>query len=352
METNKKHIVVAMSGGVDSTVAAALLLAQGHQVSGLTMRVWDTEPLAEGQDPAHIRDARRVANDLGIPLHVVDLREEFRQQVVTPFCAEYFAGRTPNPCVLCNRVFKFRRLLQEADRLGADALATGHYARIVEDGHLRILVKGANQHKDQSYFLFTLTQQQLQRVVFPLGDMNKDDVRAHAQRLGLHVAQKGDSQDICFIPDGDYIGFLERQSDAPCAEGSIVHVSGKVLGKHRGAYRFTIGQRRGLGIAWPEPLYVIAIDAARQQVVVGELEHLKVDRLVTTGTNWIVPAPQQPLRARCRIRYRHHEALCTLIVLDDERVEVRFDEPQNGVTPGQAAVFYDGDRVLGGGWIA
>jgi tRNA-specific 2-thiouridylase len=352
MEKNKKHIVVAMSGGVDSTVAAALLLAEGHQVSGLTMRVWDIEPMAEGQDPPHIRDARRVAADLGIPLHVIDLREEFRQQVVTPFCAEYFSGRTPNPCVLCNRVFKFRRLLQEADRLGADSLATGHYARIVEDGNLRILAKGSNRHKDQSYFLFTLTQQQLQRVVFPLGEMNKDEVRAHAGRLGLHVAQKGDSQDICFIPDGDYIGFLERQADAPSAEGSIVHVSGKVLGKHRGAYRFTIGQRRGLGIAWPEPLYVIAIDADRRQVVVGELEHLRVDRLVTTGTNWIVPAPSQPLRARCRIRYRHHEAPCTLTVLDQERVEVRFDEPQNGVTPGQAAVFYDEDRVLGGGWIA
>lgn len=341
-----------MSGGVDSTVSAALLLAEGYRVSGLTMRVWDIEPLAEGQDPPHIADARRVAAELGIPLHVVDLREEFREKVVTPFCYAYFGGSTPNPCVLCNRVFKFSRLLQEVDRLGADALATGHYARIVREGDLRILAKGRNLHKDQSYFLFTLTQQQLRRVVFPLGEMHKDDVRDYAEHLGLHVAHKSDSQDICFIPDGDYIGFLERQCDASGSEGEIVHVSGKVVGRHRGTHRFTIGQRRGLGIAWPEPLYVIALDAPRRQVIVGEMEHLKVDRLVTTGTNWIVPAPRKPLQARCRIRYRHHEAPCTLEVLDEDRVEVRFDEPQTGVTPGQAAVFYDEDRVLGGGWIA
>ncbi|ABA89099.1 tRNA (5-carboxymethylaminomethyl-2-thio-U34)-thioltransferase [Syntrophotalea carbinolica DSM 2380] len=352
MKEKNKHILVAMSGGVDSTVAAALLLAQGHQVSGVTMRVWDTEPLGDGREPAHIRDARKVAFDLGIPLHVVDLREEFLQQVVTPFCEEYLSGRTPNPCVLCNRVFKFSRLLREADRLGADALATGHYARIVEHDGLKVLAKGSNRQKDQSYFLFTLTQQQLQRVVFPLGEMSKEEVRTHAERLGLHVAQKGDSQDICFIPDGDYIGFLERQSHATDTEGSIVHVSGKRLGKHRGAYRFTVGQRRGLGIAWPEPLYVVAIDAAKKQVIVGEKEHLHVDRLVTTGTNWIVAQPQQPLQARCRIRYRHQEAPCTLVVLGNDRVEVRFDEPQSGVSPGQAAVFYDEDRVLGGGWIA
>jgi tRNA-specific 2-thiouridylase len=351
MHTKQKHIVVAMSGGVDSTVAAALLLDQGYQVSGLTMRVWDIEPLAEGEDPPHIRDARRVAGDLGIPLHVVDLREEFRLHVVTPFCEEYFSGRTPNPCVLCNRVFKFRRLLREVDRLGADALATGHYARIVEDGDLRILAKGSNRHKDQSYFLFTLTQKQLQRVVFPLGEMDKDAVRAHAARLGLHVAQKGDSQDICFIPDGDYVGFLEGQTGVP-GSGPIVHVSGKVLGTHAGCYRYTIGQRRGLGIAWPQPLYVISIDAAQNRVIVGEMEHLRVDHLVTEGTNWIVRQPQQPLRARCRIRYRHQEAPCTLTVLPEGRVDVCFDEAQTGVTPGQAAVFYDDDRVLGGGWIA
>jgi tRNA-specific 2-thiouridylase len=352
MVKEKKHIVVAMSGGVDSTVAAALLLAEGYQVSGLTMRVWDIEPLDEGQEPPHIMDARRVASDLGIPLHVVDLRKEFRQQVVAPFCDEYLAGRTPNPCVLCNRVFKFRRLLDEADRLGADALATGHYARIVEDGDLRILAKGSNRHKDQSYFLFTLTQKQLQRVIFPLGEMDKNEVRAKADSLGLHVAQKGDSQDICFIPDGNYIDFLERHSDVTGTEGAIVHVSGKVIGRHRGAHRYTIGQRRGLGIAWPEPLYVVAIDAVSREVIVGEKDHLQVDRLVTIGTNWIIPEPQEPLRARCRIRYRHQEALCSLVVLDSERVEVRFDEPQTGVSPGQAAVFYDDDRVLGGGWIA
>lgn len=351
MPKQAKHIAVAMSGGVDSTVVAALLQEQGYQVSGLTMRVWDVSPLADGQDPPHVTDARRAAAHLDIPLHVIDLRDAFRQQVVGPFCDAYHAGRTPNPCVLCNRVFKFRRLIDEADRIGADALATGHYARILDDGGARLLAKGASLPKDQSYFLFTLTQSQLEKVVFPLGGMDKNEVRAHADRLGLHVAQKGDSQDICFIPDGDYAAFLEREAGMPFVGGDIVHVSGKVLGRHGGTCRFTVGQRRGLGVAWPQPLYVIAIDAAQHRVFVGERECLEVDRLITEGTNWIVAEPPRPLRARCRIRYRHQEAPCTLVVLGGGQVEVRFDAPQTGVAPGQAAVFYDSDRVLGGGWI-
>jgi tRNA-specific 2-thiouridylase len=293
-----------------------------------------------------------VAAGLDIPLHLVDLRRAFRDEVVRPFCRAYVAGRTPNPCVWCNHAFKFRRLLQTAQDLGADALATGHYARIVRADGRYLLAKGRHRHKDQSYFLFTLSQQQLARVRFPLGDMDKEQVRAHAVRLGLHVADKGESQDICFIPDGDYVGFLERERGRTGPGGPIVHVSGQVLGHHEGTYRYTVGQRRGLGIAWPEPLYVVRIDASRQQVVVGEKACLDVTSLVVTDSHWMIAVPQEPLQARCRIRYRHHEAPALLTPLADGRTEVRFEQPQQGVTPGQAAVFYDQDRVIGGGWIA
>jgi tRNA-specific 2-thiouridylase len=344
----KKTVVVAMSGGVDSTVAAALLKEQGHRVIGMTMRIWDRgEPAFD-----EARDARQMTEFLGIPHHLIDLRAEFREKVVEPFCAEYFSGRTPNPCVLCNKAFKFRRLLEVAAELGGDLLATGHYVRIAEREDRLALVKGTNRHKDQSYFLFTLTQDQLRRVCFPVGGMGKDEVRAYAGRLGLRVADKNDSQDICFIPHGDYIRFLEEQGGQTPDCGDIVHVSGKVLGRHEGTYRYTIGQRRGLGLAWPEPLYVVRIDAPNRRVIVGEKNHLDVTGMQVEMTNWIIPAPLELLRARCRIRYRHHEAPATIEPLGEGRCRVTFDEAQHGVTPGQAAVFYDGDEVLGGGWIA
>jgi tRNA-specific 2-thiouridylase len=344
---DKKTVVVAMSGGVDSTVSAALLQQQGYRVIGMTMRIWDRgDPVFD-----EARDARQMAEKLGIPHHLIDLRREFRQQVVEPFCAEYFSGRTPNPCVLCNKAFKFRLLLEKAAELGGDLLATGHYVRVVEeDGHFS-LVKGTNRHKDQSYFLFTLTQDQLRRVCFPVGEMTKSEVRACAASLGLHVADKGDSQDICFIPDGDYIRFLEEEGNRAPEVGEIVHVSGQVLGSHRGTYRYTIGQRRGLGLAWPEPLYVVRIDALNRRIVVGEKPHLDMTEMTVAGTNWIIPEPRGLLRACCRIRYRHHEAPAAIELLAGGRCRVLFDEAQHGVTPGQAAVFYDGDRVLGGGWI-
>lgn len=343
---DRKKIVVAMSGGIDSSVSAALLQQQGHEVQGMTMRIWD--------GPVDVAtDARRVAQQLGIPFHLVDLREEFQQRVVKPFCSEYLSGRTPNPCVLCNQAFKFRLLLEQAEALGADQLATGHYVRVLQHQGRYQLAKGLSAHKDQSYFLFTLTQAQLSRVCFPLGEMaDKEQVRAKAIELGLPVASKSDSQDICFIPDGDYIGFLEGQCGAADRSGEIVHVNGQVLGRHAGTYRYTVGQRRGLGLAWPEPLFVVAIDADKRQVVVGERRCLDVGELIANDCNWIAPVPTEPLRCRCRIRYRHKEAPATVTVLGEGRCKVVFDQPEQGVTPGQAAVFYDGDTVLGGGWIA
>lgn len=339
-----KKIMVAMSGGVDSSVSAALLLQKGHDVQGLTMRIWD--------GPVEVADdARRVAERLGIPHHLIDLRDQFRQRVVAPFCAEYLAGKTPNPCVLCNQAFKFRVLLDRAAELGADGLATGHYVRLWQHEGRYVLAKGRSLNKDQSYFLFTLTQQQLGRVCFPLGDLDKEQVRALACQWQLPVAAKSDSQDICFIPDGDYIRFLEQHAALKDLSGDIVHVDGRILGRHSGIYRYTIGQRRGLGLAWPEPLFVARIDAVRRQVVVGERCHLDVAELTLQDCNWIIPRPSDSLRCRVRIRYRHREAEATVTVVDEKRCRVVFDRPEQGVTPGQAAVFYDQDRVLGGGWI-
>lgn len=360
MSFSKKRIVVAMSGGVDSSVTAALLKEQGHEVIGMTMQIWDYSKFTAQKGETFgtccslddVYDARRVAQALDIPFYVINFEKQFQQAVIDDFCDAYFAGRTPNPCVLCNQVLKFELLLRRARELEADYLATGHYAIIDQDGPGRfVLRKGKDETKDQSYFLFTLTQQQMARVLFPLGAMSKDEVREHAARFALPVAEKAESQDICFVPDGDYVRFLEEERGAGRMNGEIVHVGGQVLGRHQGTYRYTIGQRRGLGIAWHEPLFVVAIDAARRRVMVGEREHLNRDVLQVEGCNWHSAPPQQPLRAACRIRYRHQDVPVTITALDAQRAEVRFDTPQKGVTPGQAAVFYQGDRVLGGGWI-
>ncbi|HAD05032.1 MAG: tRNA 2-thiouridine(34) synthase MnmA [Desulfuromonadales bacterium GWC2_61_20] len=360
MTQRKQRIVVAMSGGVDSSVTAALLKEQGHEVIGVTMQIWDyarfTAP--DGQlfgsccSLDDVYDARRVAEALSIPFYVVNFEADFQRQVIDPFCDDYFAGRTPNPCVLCNQSLKFERLLRRARELEADALATGHYARIVAGPAGYELRKGLDPQKDQSYFLFTLTQAQMGLVQFPLGAMSKEEVRGHAARFNLPVAQKAESQDICFVPDGNYVRFLEEERGPGQLDGAIVHVSGQEVGRHQGTYRFTVGQRRGLGIAWPHPLYVVALDAAARQVVVGEEEHLHRDRLTLQRVNWSFGAPPlEPLPAACRIRYRHHEATCLITPLPEGRAAVVFAQAQRGITPGQAAVFYAGDRVLGGGWI-
>ncbi len=354
-----KRVVVAMSGGVDSSVAAALLQEQGCEVIGMTMQIWDYANFTAKQGDTFgtccslddVHDARRVADGLGIPFYVVNFEEEFEKSVIDKFCDDYFSGRTPNPCVLCNQILKFETLLRRARELEADYLVTGHYARIRHDGEHYHLCKGEDHSKDQSYFLFTLTQEQMQFVRFPLADITKDEVRQHAARLGLRVAEKPESQDICFVPDGDYVRFLEEQRGAGTMNGDIVHVNGTVLGTHAGIYRYTIGQRRGLGLSWPEPLYVVALDAPNRRVIVGEKSHLSVTICRVGDLTWSIPVPQEPFRTACRIRYRHQEVPATITPCADGSVDVCFDTPQQGVTPGQAAVFYDGDCVLGGGWI-
>ncbi len=359
MTENRKRIVVAMSGGVDSSVAAALYREQGHEVIGMTMQIWDYsrfdapdgETFGTCCSLDDVYDARRVAESLGIPFYVVNFEEYFQEMVIDPFCDDYFNGRTPNPCVLCNQVLKFEILLRRARELQADWLATGHYAQIVEEGGQYRLRKGADEQKDQSYFLFTLNQEQMRTVRFPLGGMTKEEVRGHASRLGLRVAEKPESQDICFVPDGDYVRFLEEERGSGALDGDIVHVSGKVVGHHRGIYRYTIGQRKGLGISWPEPLFVVGIDAGKKQVVVGEKPHLARSGFTVYGTSWTQERPHGDIDARCRIRYRHREVPARIEPLPGNRARVTLTVPQNGVTPGQAAVFYRGSEVVGGGWI-
>lgn len=360
MAMEKKRVVVAMSGGVDSSVTAALLQEQGHEVIGMTMQIWDYSRFTAHHGETFgsccslddVYDARRVAEGLGIPFYVVNFEKDFQRLVIDRFCDDYFAGRTPNPCVLCNQVLKFELLLRKARELEADWLATGHYAQITEGAKGYTLRKGVDANKDQSYFLYTLTQEQMARVRFPLGGMSKEEVRAHAERFDLRVAQKAESQDICFVPDGDYVRFLEEERGSGRLDGEIVHVSGQVLGRHQGTYRYTVGQRRGLGIAWPQPLYVVGIDAETKRVLVGEAEQLKVRELTACEVVWGSSAPTEPFAAGCRIRYRQQEVPAQIFPLPERQARVVFDQPQQGVTPGQAAVFYRGDAVLGGGWIA
>lgn len=341
----KKRIAIAMSGGVDSSVTAAMLQAQGHEVFGITMQVLDDSRRG------HIDDAASVAAHLGIPHHVVDLVEPFRMKVVDYFVAEYRSGRTPNPCAICNPLIKFGLLLEKAMELGADLLATGHYARVVhgEGGDVSLL-KGVDHRKDQSYFLFALSLAQLSRVIFPLGGFTKDKVRGMAAGYRLLVKDKGDSQEICFIADDDYIRFLEQEGGVAGQEGLVVDCHGKRLGRHAGIHCYTVGQRRGLGIAHAEPLYVLGVDAAKNEVIAGAEQELYAEGLVAKRFNWLV-SPSFPLPAACKIRYRHQPVPCVVTDAGNGLIEVRFAEPQKSVTPGQAVVLYDGDRVLGGGWI-
>jgi tRNA-specific 2-thiouridylase len=366
-----RTIAVAMSGGVDSSTVAAMLRAEGHNVIGLTMQLWNQRRLAghEGM-PESVRgrccsiddvyDARRVAEHIGIPYYVVNHEERFERDVVRPFVAEYLSGRTPIPCSLCNNHLKFDQLLVVAQQIGADCVATGHYARVEYDDICGrwLLKRPADRSKDQTYFLFGLTQDQLSRTLFPLGGMTKPEVRELARKQGLALAEKPDSQEICFVPGGDYKRFIdaylaESGEALPDTAGELVTASGEVIGEHSGIHNFTVGQRKGLGVATGSPLYVIRIKGADKQVVVGNDEHLYSRTLRACRVNLIsVDGLREPMRVSVKIRHRHEPAPAMLEKIAGDQVLVTFDQAQRAITPGQAAVFYDDDTVVGGAWIA
>ena len=352
-----------MSGGVDSSVAAALLAEQGHDVIGLSMQLYDVSGSAGGErsfgsccsiDDLH--DARRVATAIRIPHYILNFERQFEEHVVSNFVAEYAAGRPPLPCAHCNSDLKFATLLDRAQGFGAEAVATGHYARVERSGAggAYQLKRGVDASKDQSYFLFALTQAQLARALFPVGDRPKEAVRAYAHQRQLPVASKPDSQEICFIPDHDYAAFITGHSPHAARPGAITDESGHVLGRHAGIHRFTVGQRKGLGLSTSPtgaPMYVLSLQPQDGSVVVGPKSSLERTTLTASGVNWIEGAPALPRRCGVQIRHRHQPAAATVRVIEDGRAGVLFDAPQIAVTPGQAAVFYDGDVVIGGGWI-
>ncbi len=338
-------IAIAMSGGVDSSVAAALLKEAGHEVGGVTMQITDSSRAG--------KDAAEIAGRLGIPHRVIDLRDIFAEKIIAYFCGEYGRGRTPNPCIPCNKYIKFGALWEEAATTGAEMLATGHYARIEQDSRGRYLLKkGRDTNKDQSYFLCQLTQGQLGRTMFPVGNLTKDEVRKIAAELGLPTASRPESQEICFIPDNDHARFLEKYAPQADRPGAILDGAGRTLGRHRGIGSYTIGQRRGLGIAAAAPLYVTDIEPDRNAIIVGTKEQTYGTELIAGGLNWIsIDTPEHPIQVKAKIRHRHAEAEATVEPQEDDAVYVKFAEPQAAITPGQAIVFYDGDKVLGGGTI-
>ena len=360
-----------MSGGVDSSAAAAILKEQGHELVGFTMQLWNQRrglSVDENGEPLPSRccslddvyDARRVAEELGFPFYVLNLEKEFERDVVQPFVTSYLNGETPIPCVACNSRLKFASLDRLAASLGCEKVATGHYARVEFDkatNRYRLL-RGRDPQKDQSYFLWELTQDQLSRSMFPLGEMSKPDAREAARRNELAVAEKKESQEICFVPDGDYAGFIDRyleaedQTDRLPARGEIVNTSGVAIGEHAGIHHYTIGQRRGIGIADAQPLYVTGIDTTKNQIIAGHQDDLLSDEFTAAGVNWIaLDDPSEPVSAEVRVRYRHEAAPATITPLPGNRARIKFDEPQRAIAPGQATVFYRGDEVVGGGWI-
>lgn len=354
-------VVVAMSGGVDSSVAAALLREQGYEVIGVTMDLYSLPKEVCTSDRLKSccgwraqEDANRVAIALGIPHYVVDFKNEFGRMVIEDFVHEYSRGRTPNPCLRCNQFIKFDLLLERAQRLGVDGVATGHYARIEFDpaAGRNLLKKGIDKDKDQSYFLHTLTQAQLSKILFPLGELTKKEVRKIAAGFLLPVAQKEESQEICFVPDEDYPKFLRERVPQAFRPGPIVDPQNRVIGEHNGIVHFTIGQRKGMGIAAPQPLYVLSINAEKNLIVVGKNEDLYRTSLQASDINWIAfEKLVEPRAVEAKIRYKHAEAKATIFPLDKGNVRVEFEEPQRAITPGQAVVFYEGDTVVGGGII-
>jgi tRNA-uridine 2-sulfurtransferase len=364
-------IAVAMSGGVDSSAAAAILKRQGHDLVGFSMQLWNQRRginVDENGEPLPSRccslddvyDARRVAEELGFPFYVLNLEQEFERDVVQPFVASYLNGETPIPCVSCNSRLKFASLDTLAASLGCEKVATGHYARVEYDQPTKRyrLFRGRNLQKDQSYFLWELTQDQLSRAMFPLAEMSKPEVRDVAREHHLAVAEKAESQEICFVPDGNYAAFIDRYLEAEDAisqlpgNGEIVNTCGEIVGRHSGIHRYTVGQRRGIGIASEHPMYVVSIDARKNRLVVGAQNELLSQEFTAAGINWVaINHPTSPIRAKIRVRYRHTEAPATIIPLEKGRAHVKFDEPQRAITPGQATVFYNQEEVVGGGWI-
>ena len=370
----KTRVLVGMSGGVDSSATAALLLEQGYDVVGVTLKLWPQDCLSHAEDkccgPQAVSDARSVCHKLGVPYYLIDEAAEFQSKVIGYFAAEYKAGRTPNPCVMCNQNLKFGRLIERADQLGAEFIATGHFARIeraltpslshrMGEGGRRpgegryLLKRGRDSRKDQSYFLFSLRQDQLSRAMFPLGEKTKSDTREVARHCNLKTADKEESMEICFVPDNDYGGFLQQAGLARKHRGEITDLHGHVLGHHDGIEFYTIGQRKGLGITTAKPVYVVELDAENNRVVVGDESALDRDEFTVDRCNWIpFDNVSEPIEVTAKIRYSHPGTAATVTPLGENRAKVKLTEPQRAITPGQAAVFYQDDLVVGGGWIS
>jgi len=347
-----KKTIIAMSGGVDSSVAAQILLDMGHSCAGATMKLFCGDEQRKSGAEDNVKDAKSVADRLGIPFYVYDFEESFKSDVINNFIKAYEEGATPNPCVICNKHLKFGKFLDRALEQGADYVATGHYARIDEKDGRFLLKKATDATKDQSYVLYDMTQHQLKHTLFPLGEMTKAEVRKIAEGHGFVTAGKHDSQDICFVPDGDYAGFIEKYLNKSYKHGNFVDMKGNILGEHKGIIRYTIGQRKGLGLSLPAPMYVFEKNIKENEVVLCSNDELFAKELDVKNVNWILwETPPKEFCAMAKIRYNQKEEEATITVLDENRVHIEFDNPQRAIAKGQSAVFYDGDTVIGGGII-